>query len=192
MYVIIEYKILPSQGPSIEQPIYFFYLFNSLNVKCLITKSIWKHRHALSNKIMVGINKLFEVCHNSLHQFLNLFFSCTTTYYWFLFAAPFHSASFIFILSLSMPLFPFFNFSSPETEPQTAQTWRVLSDQKLGGERLQAHRDKQVAKGGDDATAKTHDQRTIRSDHELCCCSHGNTTCQSGILDMHLSGRTAC
>lgn len=60
-----------------------------------------------------------------------------------------------------------------------------------GGERLQAHRDKQVAKGGDDATEETHDQWTIRSDHELCCCSHGNATCQSGILDMYLSGKTA-
>lgn len=51
---------------------------------------------------------------------------------------------------------------------------------------MQPHRDKQVAKGGDDANAETHDKRTIGGDHELCSRSHGDTACQSGILDMHL------
>lgn len=56
---------------------------------------------------------------------------------------------------------------------------------------LPAHRDKQVAKGGDDAGAETHNERTIRRDHELCWRSHGNATSQSGILDMNLSGKRA-
>lgn len=56
---------------------------------------------------------------------------------------------------------------------------------------MNAHRDKQIAKGGDDSRQEAHNQRAIWGDHELSCCPHGHATCQSGVLDMHLSGETA-
>lgn len=56
----------------------------------------------------------------------------------------------------------------------------------------QAHRDVEIAKGGDDAAAETHDQSTIRGDHELSWCSHGDTSCECGVLDVHLPGKAAC
>lgn len=55
----------------------------------------------------------------------------------------------------------------------------------------EAHRDEDVAKGGDDAAAETHNQGTIRSDHELGCCPHGDASGQRGVLDVHLSGKPA-
>lgn len=56
---------------------------------------------------------------------------------------------------------------------------------------VNAHRDKQIAKGGDDSRQEAHNQRAIWGDHELSCRPHGHATCQSGVLDMHLSGQTA-
>lgn len=64
-----------------------------------------------------------------------------------------------------------------------------LRSENLEIKSLKAHRDKQIAEGGDDSRAETNDQRTIRSDHELSCRSHGYTSCQGGVLDMHLSGQ---
>lgn len=55
----------------------------------------------------------------------------------------------------------------------------------------QAHRDKDIAKGGDDAAAEAHDQRSIRGDHELSCCSHGDTSCKRGVLDVHLKRKNS-
>lgn len=55
---------------------------------------------------------------------------------------------------------------------------------------MRAYRDKEVAKGGDDAHAETHDQCAVRSDHELSCCSHGDAASQGGILDVHLLDKT--
>lgn len=64
-----------------------------------------------------------------------------------------------------------------------------LRSENLEAKSLKAHRDKQIAEGGDDSRAEANDQRTIRSDHELSRRSHGHTSCQGGVLDMHLSGK---
>lgn len=67
-----------------------------------------------------------------------------------------------------------------------------LKKKKVYQTNWQAHRDKDVAKGGDDAAAETHDHSTIRGDHELSCCSHGDASCERGVLDVHLPGKAAC
>lgn len=54
---------------------------------------------------------------------------------------------------------------------------------------LSAHRDVEITEGGDDAAAETHNQGTIRGDHELSCCSHGDASSEGGVLDVHLSGK---
>lgn len=115
--------------------------------------------------------------HNKLHMdcFLHLVFSfCLLPSYIFQFSG--HFFFFFFLLSICSD-------GANNTDFKSSLRSKVR--------RWKTHRDKQVAKGGDDATAETHNQWTVRSDHELCCRSHGNTTCQSGILDMYLASQTA-
>lgn len=61
---------------------------------------------------------------------------------WFLFDPPFHSASFVFVFLISQ-IFSF-NF--------------LLGQSQDTFHEAQTHRHKQVAKGGDDASAETHDK----------------------------------
>lgn len=95
-------------------------------------------------------------------------------------------------LSLSFVLFFFFCalndlnvFISVTKKKKEGKSWSLSLT-------AQAHRDKDIAEGGDDAAAETHDQSSVRGDHELSCCSQGDASCQRGVLDVHLPGKAAC
>lgn len=54
------------------------------------------------------------------------------------------------------------------------------------------HREHQVAESRQDPAAESNNQRAVSCDHKLGRRSHGDSSSQGGILDMHLQYKQIC
>lgn len=57
---------------------------------------------------------------------------------------------------------------------------------------LNTHREHHISESGQDPAAESNYQRAVCCDHKLGCSSHGDSSSQGGILDMHLQAYMLC